>query len=206
MRHKIRTIEGFVTPEHARGQYVYLPFELPPGTRRIEVTYHYDNQVQGAQESNPGNNIDIGVFDVRGADFLRGGFRGWSGGARSGFFISRDAATPGYLRGPLQAGEWSIIFGLSKITDDVVRYRVNIDADVDTDAGEMLAPPASLELPAVPGAGLRGCDVQRRPSGACAPLVSRRPARPQRALRRREHRRRDRRLHAAGGARLLRAH
>jgi hypothetical protein len=151
VRHKIR-IEGFVTPEHARGQYVYLPFELPPGTRRIDVSYHYDNQVQGAQETNPGNNIDIGVFDVRGADFLRGGFRGWSGGERSSFFIGRDAATPGYLRGPLQPGEWNIIFGLSKITDDVVRYRVNIRAEVDTNAGEMLAAPTDLELPLIPGA------------------------------------------------------
>jgi hypothetical protein len=155
MRHKIR-IEGFVTPEHARGQYVYLPFELPPGTRRIDVSYHYENQVQGAQETNPGNNIDIGVFDVRGADFLRGGFRGWSGGARSGFYIARETATPGYLRGPLQPGEWSIIFGLSKISDDVVRYRVNIEADVDTSAGEMLAAPEPTEKPDVPGAGKFG--------------------------------------------------
>jgi len=150
MRHKLR-IEGFVTPEHAREQYIYLPFELPPGVRRIDVNYFYENQVQGAQETHPGNNIDIGVFDVRGADFLRGGFRGWSGGGRSNFFIGRDAATPGYLRGPLQPGEWNLIFGLSKIDDDVVRYRVNIEMDVDTEAGEMLARPAESQLPPVPG-------------------------------------------------------
>jgi hypothetical protein len=168
VRHNLR-IEGFVTQEDARGQYVYLPFELPPGTRRIDVSYHYENQVSGAQESNPGNNIDIGVFDVRGADFLRGGFRGWSGGARSGFFIARDAATPGYLRGPLQPGEWSIIFGLSKITDDVVRYRVNIEMDVDTSAGELLTPPTSVELPAVPGAAPR-----RPPSGVRRPAPAHR--------------------------------
>jgi hypothetical protein len=130
MRHKIR-LEGFVTPAHMREQYVYLPFEMPPGARRLEVSYFYENQVQGAQETNPGNNIDIGVFDVRGADFLRGGFRGWSGGARSNFYIERGAATPGYLRGPLQSGEWNIIFGLSKITDEITRYRVNVDVDID---------------------------------------------------------------------------
>lgn len=150
MRHKLR-IDGFVTPEHAREQYVYLPFELPAGVRRIEVNYHYANQVQGAQETHPGNNIDIGVFDVRGADFLGGGFRGWSGGARSSFFIGRDTATPGYLRGPLQPGEWNLIFGLSKISDDVVRYRVNIELDVDTQAGAMVDGPASLQTPRVPG-------------------------------------------------------
>jgi hypothetical protein len=113
MRKKIR-IDGVVTPEDVRSQYLYLPFEMPAGARRIDVNYHYDNQVVGAQEFNPGNNIDIGVFDARGHDFLHGGFRGWSGGARSYFHITRDEATPGYLRGPLQAGEWSIILGPTK--------------------------------------------------------------------------------------------
>ena len=130
MRHKIR-LEGFVTPEDARGQYVYVPFDVPAGARRLEVSYFYENQVQGAQEFNPGNNIDIGVFDVRGAEFLRGGFRGWSGGARSSFQITPDAATPGYLRGPIQQGQWNIIFGLSKISDERVRYRLNVDLEID---------------------------------------------------------------------------
>jgi hypothetical protein len=152
---EIQRIEGFVTPEDARREYVYLPFELLPGTRRIDVNYFYENQVQGAQETHPGNNIDIGVFDVRGTDFLRGGFRGWSGGKRTNFFIGRDGATPGYLRGPLQAGQWNLIFGLSKISDDVVRYRVNIEMEVDTKAGEMLDPPDALQVPPVPGAAFR---------------------------------------------------
>ena len=138
MRQKVR-LEGAVTREHHAG-YVYLPFTMPPGARRIEVDYHYGNQVTGAQETHAGNNIDIGVFDIRGADFLTGGFRGWSGGARTGFSIARDAATPGYLRGPLQAGEWTIIFGCSKIEDAAVPYRVNISVDVDADAFVKEAP------------------------------------------------------------------
>ena len=146
MRHKIR-LEGFVTPQDMRAAYVYVPFEVPAGARRIEVNYFYDNQVQGAQEFNPGNNMDIGVFDVRGADFLRGGFRGWSGGARSGFFIAPEAATPGYLRGPIQPGPWNIIFGLSKISDDVVRYRLNIDVDVDTALIDDEGPAGDVPVP-----------------------------------------------------------
>lgn len=145
MRHKIR-LEGFVTPQDAETQYVYLPFEMPAGARRVEVSYFYENQVTGAQETHPGNNIDIGVFDVRGAQFLRGGFRGWSGGARNGFFIERETATPGYLRGPLQPGEWNIIFGCSKISDPVVRYRVNVDVDIDP-----LAADGAAGEPRVPG-------------------------------------------------------
>ena len=145
MRKKLR-IEGIAAPEQARGEYVYIPFEVPPGARRIDVNYHYENQVVGAQEFNAGNNIDIGVFDVRGHDFLHGGFRGWSGGARSTFYITPDAATPGYLRGPLQPGEWTIMFGLSKI-DEPSRYRVNIEMELDPNAE---AAAESVEVP-VPG-------------------------------------------------------
>ena len=148
MRQTIR-LDGVVTQEDARRQYAYLPFEVPAGARRIEANYHYANQVDGAQEFNPGNNIDIGVFDTRGADFLTGGFRGWSGGARSSFYIARDAATPGYLRGPLQAGAWTLMFGLSKMDDASVRYRVNIEMEIDTtatheEAGEVPVPGGSL--------------------------------------------------------------
>ena len=133
MRHKIR-LEGFVTPEHARREYLHLPFEVPQGTRRLEVSYFYENQVQGAQETHAGNNIDIGVFDPRGHGFQGAGFRGWSGGARTGFYIERERATPGYLRGPIQPGEWNIMFGCSKVDDPIVRYRVNIALDIDPEA------------------------------------------------------------------------
>jgi hypothetical protein len=158
MRHKIR-LEGFVTPEHARATYLYLPFEVPHGTRRMEVSYFYENQVQGAQETHAGNNIDIGVFDTRGTQFLTGGFRGWSGGARTGFYIGRDAATPGYLRGPLQPGEWNIIFGCSKIDDEVVNYRVNIALDIDPDDN----PGGPAEQVPVPGEPV--VRTQRPPAG-----------------------------------------
>jgi hypothetical protein len=134
MRHKIR-LDGVVTPEDALSQYAYVPFDVPAGVRRIDVNYHYEHQVEGAQEFNAGNNIDIGVFDTRGSDFLTGGFRGWSGGARSAFYISRDAATPGYLRGPMQEGPWTIIFGLSKI-EQPSRYRLNIEMEIDPAAGD----------------------------------------------------------------------
>ena len=57
MRHSLR-IDGAVTPQDARGHYVYIPFDVLPGARRLDVNYHYDNQVTGAQETNPGNNIN----------------------------------------------------------------------------------------------------------------------------------------------------
>ena len=147
MRHQVR-LEGFVTPQHARSEYLYLPFDMPAGARRVEVNYFYENQVTGAQETHAGNNIDIGVFDTRGTDFLTGGFRGWSGGARTGFYLERERATPGYLRGPLQPGEWNIIFCCSKIDDEIVRYRVNVEIDLDPDAAD--EPVANARVPERP--------------------------------------------------------
>ncbi len=168
MRHKVR-IEGVVTPEDARRQYLYLPFEMPAGARRLEVNYHYENQVIGAQEFNAGNNIDIGVFDTRGHDFITGGFRGWSGGARTSFYIEPSAATPGYLRGPLQAGEWTIIFGCSKIDDPTVRYRVDVSVDIDPFAAPdppgdpVPTPGASLHAQATTAPAESQRDAGRRP-------------------------------------------
>jgi len=154
MRHKIR-LEGFVTPEQARSEYLHLPFDVPPGTRRLEVNYFYDNQVQGAQETHSGNNIDIGVFDPRGAGFQARGFRGWSGGARTSFYIERERATPGYLRGPIQPGEWNIMFGCSKIDDPVVRYRVNIELDIDPNGPTAAAQHTGEDVP-IPGGAFAG--------------------------------------------------
>jgi len=155
MRHRIR-LEGAVTPADAVAQYRYVPFTVPGGARRLEVSYFYGNQVTGAQETHAGNNIDIGVFDPRGADFLTGGFRGWSGGARSGFFIEPRAATPGYVRGPIQAGEWTIILGCSKIDDPVVPYRMNIDVEIDPLAVEGGALADIVPVPGMPRAEIVG--------------------------------------------------
>src|SRR5512132_4363170 len=100
MEQKIR-LEGFVPGEQARRDpYVYLPFQVPAGARRIEVAYSFSEPVNAPFGMGAGNTLDSGVFDSRGREFLTApGFRGWSGGARSEFFISAGEATPGYIKG-----------------------------------------------------------------------------------------------------------
>jgi PHP domain len=51
-------------------------------------------------------------------------FRGWSGGAREEFTITRDAATPGYLGGELEAGTWNVVLGLHRIPPQGLDYEV----------------------------------------------------------------------------------
>src|SRR6266540_5477620 len=100
-----------LTPVGANdSRYAYVPFDVPPHTVRISISYQYDR-------ANGANTIDIGLFDARStsSDTDPRGFRGWSGGRRSEFFVSRDEATPGYVPGALRAGTWRIILGLYRV-------------------------------------------------------------------------------------------
>lgn len=87
-----------------RPDWVYVPFDVPEGVTDLHVRYEYNRE--------GGNALDIGIFDPDGYELgNEEGFRGWSGGARSEFTISRSGATPGYVPGEIEPGEWNIIFG-----------------------------------------------------------------------------------------------
>ena len=78
-----------------------VPFEVPPGTARIEVSY----RVSGSAARTV---VDLG---------LRGpsGLRGWSGGSRAMILVSALGATPGYLPGPIESGRWAVLLGVPNI-------------------------------------------------------------------------------------------
>lgn len=131
--HKLRFgLEDLVAAELRR-----IPFEVGPGDESVEVTLAYDR--------------DAGVIDLgcEGA----AGWRGWSGGARDHFVIRRDAATPGYLPGALEAGEWSVQLGLYKLPVEPLEVTVTISLPAES------AIPAEAEAaphPGAPRASLRG--------------------------------------------------
>ncbi|WP_068108596.1 CehA/McbA family metallohydrolase [Nocardioides dokdonensis] len=102
-----------------------LPVEVPRGTTRIEVSYDYDKLETGAGVSF--NIIDIGIFDPGGVGLGdAAGFRGWSGGARDRFSISRTRATPGYLAGPITPGTWHVVLGPFTIIPPGVGWTVTV--------------------------------------------------------------------------------
>lgn len=84
--------------------WAYVPVDVPAGVRQIEVSYSYDRPEPNLPSGTAGNTLDLGVFDPD-------GFRGWSGGARSSFRISRTSSTPGYLAGPVRQGRWRVLLG-----------------------------------------------------------------------------------------------
>ncbi|HEX4812575.1 MAG TPA: CehA/McbA family metallohydrolase [Nonomuraea sp.] len=89
-----------------------VPFEVPAGTAAVTVRLSYDRS-QGV--------IDLGC----GAP---GGFRGWSGGARDEYVITRDWATPGYLPGEPEAGTWHVWLRLHRVPPQGLDYALDITA------------------------------------------------------------------------------
>src|SRR5262245_40327593 len=113
-------------PKNGESRYRYVPFQVLPNTRRITIHYEYDH-------SNGSNAVDIGLFDSRSNELFGdlSGFRGWSGGRRAEFFVSRDAATPGYVNGDLPSGTWRIVLGLYRVVPSGVDVTVKIDEEID---------------------------------------------------------------------------
>ncbi|MGW0699637.1 CehA/McbA family metallohydrolase [Streptomyces sp. NPDC002867] len=104
--------------------FVYLPVEIPAGVSRIHVSYSYEKPPQPAGTA--GNALDIGIFDERGTALGGKGFRGWSGGARTEFFIQADDATPGYIPGPVLPGLWHIALGPYTVAPQGLTYEVRV--------------------------------------------------------------------------------
>ncbi len=125
-------LEGhFDAEDQITNEFPLLPFEVPPGTAQLHVRYQVNRQLGGDKiGQQPGNIVDIGLFDPQGAEFLTArGFRGWSGTKRQEFTIAADGATPGYLAGPVLPGTWHILLGLYQLAPEECDYRVVITLD-----------------------------------------------------------------------------
>ncbi|WP_294062711.1 CehA/McbA family metallohydrolase [Sphingomonas sp.] len=94
-----RTLSGAITRadyEH----YHEVPFDLPEGVTRLTIRVRYGKEQHTV--------VDLGLADPQ-------RFRGWSGGTRDAMTLSVEDATPGYLPGPLPAGQWRLILGVPNI-------------------------------------------------------------------------------------------
>lgn len=110
--------------QKTKEDWYYLPFQVPKDVREIRVKYEYPDPVSGPGYSL--NVIDIGIFDPSGNGLGNAkGFRGWSGGARTSFRLSRTSATPGYLPGPITPGRWRIALGPYQVKTRI-EYKVTV--------------------------------------------------------------------------------
>lgn len=118
-----RIHEGQIAP--GAPDWVYVPIEVPEGVGELVVSYSYDQPE--APVGQHGNALDVGIFDGD-------GFRGWSGGARSSFFLREAEATPGYVPGPIGAGTWQLLLGPYTVHPDGMAYRVEVTLRSDVQA------------------------------------------------------------------------
>ncbi|MCD7441456.1 CehA/McbA family metallohydrolase [Streptomyces lincolnensis] len=130
-----RTLRG--TLPTGSPDFVYVPVEIPAAVREIRVAYTYDRPTVPAGTA--GNALDIGIFDERGTDLGGRGFRGWSGGARTEFFVRADDATPGYIPGPVREGTWHIALGPYTVAPQGLSYEITVTL-IYGEPGEVVPP------------------------------------------------------------------
>lgn len=140
----MKTITTHITrADQAANPYFYIPFDVPAGTTRIDVTLAYAKAEDCI--------VDLGAFDPRDTGYPSAeGFRGWSGGARDSYFIATDDATPGYVHGDIQPGTWNVILGLYKVP--VSGTEVTVTVSLDSSPRQLVPQPART-FPVRSGAG-----------------------------------------------------
>lgn len=149
-RHFSGSFDGVTNPD-----WHYLPFHVPAGVREIEVSYAYEKTDTGAGFS--ADVVDIGLFDASGHGLGDAeGFRGWSGGARTHFRVSRTSATPGYLPGPIGPGTWSVILGPFLVVPPGVSWTVDVTLHFGEPGPRFVAHPAPRRVPGTGPGWYRG--------------------------------------------------
>ncbi|HEY9291820.1 MAG TPA: CehA/McbA family metallohydrolase [Microlunatus sp.] len=117
--------------------WVYLPVIVPEGATSIAAGYEYSRPE--VADGAVGNACDLGVFDPRGFELGGDGFRGWSGGARTAFLISEQAATPGYLPGPVSAGSWHVVLAPYTVGVEGMDFTVTVAIGFGPDSIDLTA-------------------------------------------------------------------
>ncbi|WP_266080729.1 CehA/McbA family metallohydrolase [Haladaptatus caseinilyticus] len=112
-----KRIKGHIEPDTPN--WVYVPFDVSDNVTELHVSYDYNKSQK--------NLLDIGIFDPSGYDRDNAdGFRGWSGGERTEFMLSRSEATPGYYPGEIEAGTWNVILGPYRVGAKGIDYTIDV--------------------------------------------------------------------------------
>ncbi len=91
--------------------HFFLEFDVPEGTQEIEVRH---------DDLSEENILDWGLDDPN-------GWRGWGGGTSEPAIVGVNAASRGYVPGPIPAGRWRVVVGKAKLVESPARYHVEIE-------------------------------------------------------------------------------
>jgi hypothetical protein len=126
---------------------IYIPIEIPKGINSISVQQIY-NEGEGANK----NVLNMGIYDPRGYEVGNPkGFRGWSGGAKTSFFVTNMDASTGYIAGPIYSGVWQVLIYPSDISDAGIDWRLEIKATKGKETNLFKVNPANNAINEIPG-------------------------------------------------------
>jgi hypothetical protein len=121
-------LKGSVTSRDS-GQFRMLPFEVPAGTKRLDVQLTFTGRDQGTQ-------LYLGIFDPI----------MYRGAGRLSFTISEYDATPPFAPGPIVPGTWHLALGVVNVNPEGTSdYTARIDFSTSDDR------PAGIVLRSEPG-------------------------------------------------------
>ncbi|UQZ83512.1 hypothetical protein SK3146_02699 [Paenibacillus konkukensis] len=107
-----RVIQRRIAPGE-QGAYIEIPFEMPERAEELTVAYSVESFGEAKAV------IDLGVRDAARV-------RGWSGGARTGFRIGLERATPGYMPGKLAPGAWAVLHNAYRVPEEGCEVTVTV--------------------------------------------------------------------------------
>jgi hypothetical protein len=116
---QLLSVQETLTNRDAKKHIVH-PFDVPPGATQLDVRFEFAPlQVEGQMGT---NNLSLSLFDPEGP---RGA--GHSCLDRSSISISAVYATPGYVPGALQPGQWTLVIDTHMVLSGTpVGYRLDV--------------------------------------------------------------------------------
>jgi hypothetical protein len=90
--------------------HFFVPFDVPAGTVEIELRH---------DDLSEANILDFGLDDPA-------GHRGWGGGEEEPAIVAAEAASRGYLPGPITAGMWRVVVGKAKVNETPALYHLEV--------------------------------------------------------------------------------
>ncbi|MCC9138035.1 CehA/McbA family metallohydrolase [Pontibacter silvestris] len=123
---------------------VYVPFTVPEGISEIRVKEVYSDQGK--------NVLNLGIYGPEGYELGNSaGFRGWSGGAKTEFFLNAAEASTGYIPGKIKPGTWNTIIYPSTIIPEGIDWQLEVTLITGTDKTPFKITPAVEVVNRQPG-------------------------------------------------------
>ncbi|WP_324670968.1 CehA/McbA family metallohydrolase [Hymenobacter sp. GOD-10R] len=126
-------------PADSLFKLVYVPIDVPTGIAELRVKEIYSQQGK--------NVLNLGIYGPEGYQMGNtAGFRGWSGGAKTEFFLNAQEASTGYIPGKIKPGRWHILIYPSTILPEGIDWElaVSLVPGPDKPAFQLMPAPASV--------------------------------------------------------------